>query len=95
MLGDRMGWFICVGTWWQGYPSINKEFEGLTSFKTHRLETLLKLAGIEQRIKKRYFTEWSLVTQWDPEIRYRPAGSISPREVQEMLNAVRKLRRVL
>jgi len=41
------------------------------------------------------FYRMELVTQWDPEIRYRPAGSISPREVQEMLNAVRKLRRVL
>jgi len=50
---------ICKTLGWQGYPSINKEFEGLTSFKTHRLETLLKLAGIEQRIKKCYFTEWS------------------------------------
>ena len=34
---------ICITLGWPGYPSTKKEFEGLSSFKTHDLEILLHL----------------------------------------------------
>src|ERR1700722_1063936 len=61
---------ICRALGWQGYPNTKKEFENFSSFKTHNLEVLLHLSGIETEIKEKFFSEWSVVTSWEPEIRY-------------------------
>jgi len=72
---DQMGPFTVAG-WvhpssvvakWAGFPSTRKEFEGYHSFKTHDLDVLLHLTGIEGRIKTQLFAEWSAVAAWDPE----------------------------
>ena len=42
---------ICTVLHWQGFPSTRKEFEGLSSFKVHELEILLRLTGREEKIK--------------------------------------------
>lgn len=61
---------ICETLGWEGYPSTKKEFEKLSSFKIHDLDTLLHLSGVENQIKKEMFTELSIVLSWDPEMRY-------------------------
>ncbi|MFV9691345.1 MAG: HEPN domain-containing protein, partial [Desulfobacteria bacterium] len=50
---------ICKTLRWSGYPSTNNEFRDYRSFKTHDLDVLLHLSGIEQRIKTELFAEWS------------------------------------
>jgi len=42
---------ICRTLRWQGFPNTKKEFEGLSSFKTHNLEVLLQLSGADYRIR--------------------------------------------
>ncbi len=61
---------ICRTLGWEGYPKTKKEFESFSSFKIHNLEILLHLSGVEAQIKEKFFTQWSVVTSWDPEIRY-------------------------
>jgi hypothetical protein len=61
---------ICETLKWEGYPSSEKEFAQLKSFRTHDLEILLHLSGVENQIKGEVFTDWSIVASWDPEIRY-------------------------
>src|SRR4051794_4445584 len=72
----------CKSLKWQGFPETTKEFEGLITFKTHKLPLLLKLSGREELIKQRVFVEWSAVSSWDPETRYRPVGSSTKREAE-------------
>ena len=62
---------ICDTLRWKGYPSSKNEFRDLLSFKTHDLDMLLHLSGVEDEIKEgEVFTEWSIVRAWDPEMRY-------------------------
>lgn len=61
---------ICETLCWPEFPLIKKEFEKINSFKTHELEVLLHLSGVEQHVKKHFLTEWSIVNRWDPETRY-------------------------
>jgi len=75
---------ICRTLGWREFPETSKEFEGLITFKTHRLPMLLRLSGREDAIKGRVFTEWSAVVTWDPEDRYRAVGS-SRREAELMI----------
>src|SRR6185437_1981069 len=70
---------------WQGFPDSKKEFERFASFRTHNLDTLLSLSGREQRIKNNRLTEWSGVAQWDPEVRYKPIGSVTPADASLMI----------
>src|SRR6266567_4751723 len=63
---------ICATLNWPGFPLKGKEFEGLSSFKTHDLEILLHLSGREDHVKTNFTADWSVIAQWDPEVRYRP-----------------------
>ncbi|WP_420147408.1 hypothetical protein, partial [Spirosoma sp.] len=65
---------ICRTMQWDGFPESRKEFEGLLSFKTHDLDTLLHVSGIENKVKQFYFLEWSTVKVWSPESRYSRVG---------------------
>lgn len=85
---------ICKTLGWEGYPESKREFEGLTSFKTHDLEMLLHLSGCEKSIKENYFAEWSVVTNWDTEIRYSSEKRNSE-QVELMLKASEKLLDIL
>ena len=53
---------ICRTLKWSGFPEDNKDFQSLQSFKTHDLNILLKLSGIEAKIKASYKREWSVVS---------------------------------
>lgn len=76
---------ICDTLNWPGYPATRNEFTNLLSFKTHNLDVLLSLSGREQAIKKHHFTHWSIVSDWNPEDRYRVVGGVSATDAQEFL----------
>ena len=82
---------ICRTLKWRGFPEKRSEFEGLQSFKTHDLDVLLRLSGREQYTKINLFPEWTVVSQWNPEARYQPVGTVTAQAVQQMLSAARKL----
>ena len=86
---------ICKTLGWSGYPSNKRDFENYQSFKTHNLDVLLRLSGIEQKIKVELFAEWSSVAAWDPEIRYKPIGSATKEETNLMIDSSKKLLGVL
>ena len=68
---------ICMTLNWDGFPSTKAEFEGYSSFKTHEFKVLLRLSGKEKYIKSKFFSDWNIVVDCDPEDRYEPIGSIS------------------
>lgn len=86
---------ICKTLGWSGYPSSSKEFTNYQSFRTHNLDVLLRLSGSEHRIRTEFLAEWSAVTEWDPEIRYKPIGSATRQGAELMIESSRKLLRVL
>jgi hypothetical protein len=83
---------ICKTLNWDGYFETAKEFKpkdttGYNSFKTHDLEALLKLSGIEQNIRNNFIAEWSIVRVWNPEKRYQPIGTIKGITAKAMLKS--------
>lgn len=80
---------ICETLKWKGFPSTNKEFENYHSFKTHSLDVLLTLSGVEEKIKKRYLAEW------DPEARYKPVGKVGEVDSRLMIESTKSLMRAL
>ncbi|ETR67786.1 MAG: hypothetical protein OMM_11210 [Candidatus Magnetoglobus multicellularis str. Araruama] len=82
---------ICITLQWDGYPSTRKEFQNFNSFKTHDLEILLRLSGIEKKIVMDYILEWSEVINWNPEIRYDPPGTIDKEKAQMMINSTQTI----
>ncbi len=68
----------------------------LSSFKTHNLDTLLILTGQESHIKSNVFEAWNfIVGNWQPEMRYKPAGAISTEKVKTLLAHIATLLRHL
>ena len=54
---------ICRVLKWPEFPSTKNEFKGYTTFKTHDLDILLSLSGIEKKIKGNYFADWCAIAQ--------------------------------
>jgi hypothetical protein len=84
---------ICRTLGWAGFPSTRGEFDGYQSFRTHDLDVLLRLSGIESQVKSRYIAEWSVVATWEPELRYRLAASSV--DAVLLVHSVRSLLEVL
>lgn len=82
---------LCRAVRWRGFPETPQEFKGLQSIKTHDLEVLLRLSGVESRIKTRYLAEWSVVLDWDPEKRYRSTGTATRQQATDMIAATTRL----
>jgi len=82
---------ICRTLKWIGFPSSNREFQNCKSLKTHNLDVLLAFSGLEDKIKNNFFPEWSVVTLWKPEHRYRPLGSENKNTTLNMIDASKKL----
>lgn len=82
---------ICETLKWKSFPLTNAEFRNYQSFKTHSLDVLLTLSGVEEKIKKRYLTAWSVVVDWDPEARYEPTGKVSERDSRLMIESTKVL----
>lgn len=86
---------ICKTLKWLGFPETNGEFQGLVSFKTHDLDVLLRLSGIEEQMKLNFFAEWSDLKPWKPELRYAITGSASQISAQEMISAAKTTLKIL
>ncbi len=68
---------ICRTLGWSGFPETPAEFKGLGSLRTHDLGVLVRFSGVEERILSEYLSEWSLALNWDPDRRYKVAGSVT------------------
>ena len=86
---------ICRTLGWHEFPLTKKEFEGLSTFKTHDLDMLLRLSGQEANIKENHFVDWNAVAVWNPEARYKPIGSATNAEGSAIVAAVAALLKVL
>jgi HEPN domain-containing protein len=82
---------ICETLGWTGFPSTKGEFNSLQSFKTHDLDVLLHLSGVEQKIKEKRLAEWSNIAEWNPEARYSPIGSVTAINAGKMIESARAL----
>jgi len=65
---------ICKNLALSGIPHTNEEFSNIARLKTHNLEELLKQVPtyIGNKVKSVYLADWSIVLQWNPEMRYAP-----------------------
>ena len=86
---------ICKTLNWAGFPSTNREFDNLRSLKTHDLDVLLSLTGVEATVKSTHFAEWSAVASWNPEARYNTIGGVSQADAALMINSAKILIGVL
>ena len=80
---------ICKTLKWKEFPSTNKEFEGLQTFKTHKLDLLLHLSGFEAKIKTSFLADWSIVAAWDPETRYSIVGTVDSIDASNMIESAK------
>ena len=78
---------ICETLKWNEYPTSGR----YSTFKTHDLDVLLHLSGIEDNVKIHYLSEWSIVSQWNPEARYKPIGNIQETDAINMLVSAKKI----
>ena len=64
------------------------------SFLTHKFDTLVKLGGLQQKLDNElnanvnFKTNWSLATSWSESFRYRPIGTSSKTDVEDIINAL-------
>jgi HEPN domain len=86
---------ICRTLKWSGFPETAQEFHGLQSVRTHDLEILLRLSGVEPRVKAKYLKEWSVVLNWNPEKRYQSIGQITRAQTVDMVQCAQKLLEIL
>ena len=86
---------ICQTLKWSGFPETANEFRSLQSLKTHNLEVLLRLSGVEGRVKSKYLAEWSVVLDWNPEKRYQPIGQSTLQQAADMVTCAKRLLDIL
>ena len=64
------------------------------SFLTHKFDNLVKLAGLQNTLDNElnanvnFKTNWSLVTSWTESFRYKPIGTSSQTDVQDIIIAI-------
>jgi hypothetical protein len=64
------------------------------SFLTHKFDILVKLGGLQKTLDNElnlnvnFKTNWSLVTSWTESLRYKPIGTTSQADVQDIINAL-------
>jgi hypothetical protein len=85
---------ICKTLKWSVFPSSNSEFQNYQSFKVHNLDVLLHLSGMEDEIKTNHMADWSNVSVWNPENRYKTIG-FNQQTATTMLSSVKRLVGVL
>jgi len=78
---------ICRTLQWDEYPTSGT----YKTFKTHDLDVLIHLTGMEDKVKLKYMAAWSIVAQWNPEARYNPIGNVKEADAKEMLDASKEL----
>jgi len=83
-------WKICMTLGWEEYPGEGKNSDKYKSFKTHELVILLHLSGAEEKAKKEFWSEWSVVVSWKPEMRYSTKEQTA-KDAELMLNSIQVL----
>lgn len=86
---------VCRTLEWAGFPDSAKDFKEYQSFKTHDLDVLLHLSGVEKRVKKNFLPEWSVVGTWNSEMRYNPIGNATKESAEHMIEASKTLMEAL
>jgi hypothetical protein len=86
---------ICRTLKWDEFPLTRGEFQSYQSLRTHDLGVLLKLSGVEGKIKTECLNEWVLVTNWTPEMRYNPIGTAQRRDTLKLIEATKVLVKAL
>ena len=86
---------ICHTLKWSGFPETANEFKDLQSLKTHDLEVLLRLSGVEARVKAKHLAQWSGVLDWNPQKRYQPVGRSTPQQATDMVTCAKRLLDIL
>lgn len=81
---------ICRTLHWIGFPETGGEWNDLQSFKTHKLDILLRLAGRES-IRVTHLADWSVVVTWDSESRYKRSGTVTRVGAQSMIESAGRL----
>jgi len=86
---------ICKTLRWNDFPHTPGEFKDFQSFKTHKLDILIRLSGAESKIKINFLADWSVVAKWDPEARYQPIGTATRQEARSMIDSTKSILRQL
>ncbi len=89
---------ICKSLSLSGIPHTSEEFSNIARIKTHNLEELLKQvpSGVSGKIKSTYFGDWSIVLQWNPEMRYAPIrGNQMKSQAKGAISSAHKILRYL
>jgi HEPN domain-containing protein len=87
---------ICRHLKWNGFPENQQESKWSQGLKTHDLDALLELSGVQARIKSTYVSDWSAISgNWSSEARYRMIGSFSSGTTLTMIQAAASLLRTL
>jgi hypothetical protein len=75
---------------WDGYPETAREFENYKSYKTHDLNVLLRLSGLEKAVQAdtTIFAKWQIAKQWTSEMRYK-VGAVTQAEAQDIISATK------
>jgi HEPN domain-containing protein len=76
---------ICETLDWLEYPETNREFEALSSFRTHALDLLLRLSGIERQVREQMTGTWAGIRDWYPKLRYGAPDVQSEDKARTML----------
>ena len=83
---------ICRTLKWTDYPDRGEDYR---NFRTHKLDVLLHLSGVEAKIKEHFFDDWSIIADWEPGVRYKPSGNISAHDASEMIAATKTIMNAL
>lgn len=84
---------ICTALAWSDFRTTGYYAKPM---KTHDFVFLLGFTGIESIISgPTHLTDWSVVTQWNPDLRYEPASSVTAQRAQDMLDSAKRLIAVL
>jgi len=78
---------ICDTLGWAEFPDKPNEFRAYQSLKTHSLAVLLRFTAQEQNLKTNFLAEWSAVSSWEPESRYKALGTVTQAEAQSMIDS--------
>jgi hypothetical protein len=85
----------CRNLSWTDFPETNGEFQNYRSFKTHNLDILLSLSGLENKIKLEHFIDWNNINQWNPEMRYAEIGNITSQDAGDIIDSIKNLMKVI
>lgn len=86
---------ICHTLKWPVFPPPSGEYRSLL---THNLETLLWFSGIRDRVRMTGGApnpDWSVVRNWNPEMRYSPVGAQTAVSAGEIIAATAAIVRIL